>query len=96
MSVHPAAINRQFLVTNNVNVLDWPANSPDLNPIKQVWDELGGRVRRNYAIYTVNDLAAALEGEWANLSALFIQRYVNSMRRRITACIAQNDGHMRY
>ena len=32
---HSAAITRQFLATNNVNVLDWPANSHDLNPIEQ-------------------------------------------------------------
>ena len=60
---HSAAITRQFLATNNVNVLDWPANSPDLNPIEQVWDELWRRVRRNHAIHTVNDLAAALQTE---------------------------------
>ena len=93
---HSAAITRQFLATNNVNVLDWPANSPDLNPIEQVWDKLGRCVRRNHAIHTVNDLAAALQAEWANLSAPFIQRYVNSMRHRISAYIAQNGGHMRY
>ena len=69
---------------------------PNLNPIEQVWDDFGRRVRRNHAIHTANDLAAALQAEWANLPAPFIQRYVNNMRRRITACIAQNDGHMRY
>ena len=84
---HSAAITRQVLATN-VNVLDWSTNSPDLNPIEQVWDEFGRRVRRNHAIHTVNDLAAALQAEWANLPAPFIQRYVNSMRRHITACIA--------
>ena len=36
---HSAAITRQFLATNNVNVLDLPANCPDLNSIEQVWDE---------------------------------------------------------
>ena len=92
---HSAAITRQFLATNNVNVLDWPANSPDLNPIEQVWGELGCGVGRNHAIHTVNDLAEALQAEWANLPAPFIQRYVNSMHRRITACIVQNGGHMR-
>ena len=91
---HSAAITRQFLATNNVNLLDWPANSPDLNTIEQVWDELGRRIQRNHAIHTVNDLAAALQAEWANLPALFIQRYV--MHRRIKPCIAQNGGHMRY
>ena len=93
---HSAEITRQFLATNNVNVLDWPANNLDLNPMGQVWDELRRRVRRNHAIHTVNDLAAALQAEWANLPAPFILRYVNSMRRRIKACIVQNGGHMRY
>ena len=67
-----------------------------LNPIEQVWDELGLCVRRNHAIHNVNDVAAALQVEWANLPGPFIQRYVNSMRLRITACIVQNGGHMRY
>ena len=62
---HSAAITRQFLASNNVNVLDWPANSPDLNPIEQVWAEVGDRVRGNRAIHTVNDLAAALQADWA-------------------------------
>ena len=89
---HSAAITRQFQVTNNVNVLDWSVNNTDRNPIEQFWDELGLRVQRNYTIHTVNDLAAALHAEWAYLPAPFIQRYVNSMRRRIAAYIAQNGG----
>ena len=55
-----------------VSVMDWPAKSPDLIPIEQVWDELGCHVRRNHAIQNVKDLAAASQAEWANLSAPFI------------------------
>ena len=93
---HSAAKTMQFLATNDVNVLDWSVNRPNLNPIEQVWYELGHRVRRNHAIHSVNDLAAALEAEWANLPTLFIQHYVNSMCHRITGRIAQNCGHRRY
>ena len=93
---HTAAATRRVLAAHNVDVLDWPANSPDLNPIEHVWDELGRRVRTNHAINTVHDLAAALQVEWNTLPAPFIQRYVDSMRCRITTCIAQNGGHMRY
>lgn len=93
---HTAAATRRVLAAHNVNVLDWPANSPDLNPIEHIWDELGRRVRTNHAINTVNDLAAALQVEWNNLTAPFVQRYVNSMRSRILTCIGQNGGHMRY
>ena len=91
-----AATTGQFLATNKVNVLDWLANSPDLNPVEQVWDELRRRIRRNHATHTVNNLAATLQSGWANLTAPFIQRNVNSMRRRKTACILLIGGHMRY
>ena len=84
------------MATNNVNGLDLPANSPDLNPIEQVWDELGRCVQRDHAIHTVIDLTAALQAEWANLTVSFLQRYVNSMRRRITKCIEQNGRNTRY
>ena len=66
--LHSAARTRQFLATNNVNVLDWPANSPNLNPIEQVWYELGHCVRRSHAIHTVNDLAVALQAERAQFT----------------------------
>ena len=93
---HSAAITRQFFATNNVNVLDWPANSPDLNPKEQVRDESERLVSRNHAIHTVNYLAGTLQAEQAILPVLFVQHYVNSMRRHITAHIAQNGVHMRY
>ena len=42
---HSAAITRQFLETNDDNVMDLPANRPGLNPIEHVWDKLERRVR---------------------------------------------------
>ena len=41
---HVARICRQFLNRNNVNVLPWPAVSPDMNPNEHIWDYLGRKV----------------------------------------------------
>ena len=81
---HLAAITRQFLATNNVNVFDWPANSPYLNPIEQIWDELGRRVRRNHAIHTVKDLAADLQAEW---SSMIMPGLAQFMRLLASVCV---------
>ena len=93
---HVARITQARLAAANVNVMQWPANSPDMNPVEHIWDELGRRVRRRHALQTVNELANALVREWNNLPNQLIQRYVNSMRRRIEAFIRARGGHNRY
>ena len=41
-----------YLNANNVNVVDVPPKSPDINIIENIWDELHRRVRRTGAILT--------------------------------------------
>ena len=60
---HTALVTANFLAQNNVNVLPWPALSPDMNPIKHIWDELGRRARTNHLINNVQDLTLALQLE---------------------------------
>ena len=43
---HRARVTHDFLDTNNINVMrPWPAESPDINPIENLWDHLDNLVR---------------------------------------------------
>ena len=92
---HTARLTQHFLQQNNIIVLPWPANSPDLNPIEHIWDKLGKDIW-NQQISNIRDLETALQGAWASLTPNVIQRYVNSMRRRLLAVLASRGGHKRY
>ena len=43
---HIVRLVQDSLQQNNVNVIPWPARSPDLSPIEHMWDEMDRRLRR--------------------------------------------------
>ena len=94
---HSARATRQYLAANNVQVMDWPARSPDLNPIEHIWDLLDRRLRnaRNPP-QTVAALRQEVVRQWNLLAQNEIRRYIGSMRRRCEAVIEAEGGHTRY
>ena len=42
---HAARLTQNFLTTHNVPTLPWPASSPDLNPIEDIWDYMKRKIR---------------------------------------------------
>ena len=76
-----------------VEELDWLAQSPDLNPIKRIWDELERRLRaRPHGPTSVPDLTNALVAEWKQIPAAMFQHQVESLPRRVEAVIAAKGG----
>ncbi|GFX07988.1 transposable element Tcb2 transposase [Trichonephila clavipes] len=75
----------------------WPARSPDLNPIKNVWDALGRQVAgRNYPPTNKNTLIRALTEEWDKSPQQLLDNVVQSMVRRVECCITLYGGHIAY
>ncbi|UYV77443.1 hypothetical protein LAZ67_15001039 [Cordylochernes scorpioides] len=89
---HRARVVNEYLQSENIRRMDWPARSPDLNPIEHVWDALGRRIgARHPSPRTLVELRTALLQEWGLLPLDLPQSLVNSMRARCETLIAVRD-----
>lgn len=94
---HTARLTENFLARNHINVLDWPAMSPDMAPIEHLWDELKRRIYEHQPQpQTVQELRRVAVQEWNNIPQASIAMLVTSMRRRCQALINARGGHTRY
>jgi hypothetical protein len=74
---HVARVSMDFLNDNHIRILPWPALSPDLKLIKDLWDELGRRVRNGLnPPETLDELRRALIQEWNNIPQTFIRNLI--------------------
>ncbi|GFV63818.1 transposable element Tc3 transposase [Trichonephila clavipes] len=94
---HRTLAVQDCLDSEGIQRLVWPARSPDLNPIENVWDALGRQVAgRNYPPTNKNTLIRALTEEWDKLLQQLLDNVVQSMVRRVECCIALHGGHIPY
>ncbi|GFX14236.1 transposable element Tcb2 transposase [Trichonephila clavipes] len=85
------------LDSEGIQRLVWPARSPDLNPIENVWDALGRQAAgRNYPPTNKNTLIRTLTEEWDKLPQQLLDNVVQSMVRRVECCITLHGGHIPY
>ncbi|GFT18313.1 transposable element Tcb2 transposase [Trichonephila clavipes] len=69
-----------FLETGNIQRMSWPANSPDLNPIEDVWDMLRRLISASsHPTCSVTELKRALQEAWNRLSPQLIHHLIASM-----------------
>ncbi|GFV06509.1 transposable element Tcb2 transposase [Trichonephila clavipes] len=90
---HRTVAAEQLLESEDIEHMDWPARSPDLNTIEHVWDFLG---RRLAAPVTIRELRLALQDEWAAMPQQLIYTLILSMGRRCETCLAVRGDHIPY
>ncbi|GFY32095.1 transposable element Tcb2 transposase [Trichonephila clavipes] len=92
---HRTLAVQDCLDSEGIQRLVWPARSPDLNPIENVWDALGRQVAvRNYSPTNKNTLIRALTEEWDKLPQQLLDNVVQSTVRRVECCITLHGGHI--
>ena len=55
------------------NRMEWPALSPDLNPIENTWTILGNNVRNHESSVSTDELIIALQDEWINFRPVVLR-----------------------
>ncbi|GFU61425.1 transposable element Tcb2 transposase [Trichonephila clavipes] len=94
---HRTVAAEQLLETEDIERMDWPARSPDLNPIEHVWDFLDRRLAaRTLPPVTIRELRLALQDEWAAMPQQLIDTLILSMGRRCETCLAVRRDHIPY
>ncbi|GFV06313.1 transposable element Tc3 transposase [Trichonephila clavipes] len=94
---HRANIIDECLQSEDITCMDWPAYSPDLNPIEHVWDMLGRRIAaRQLPPTCLPELRSVLLDEWCNFPQDQIDNLILSMPRCCKACIASSGRHTPY
>ncbi|UYV75812.1 hypothetical protein LAZ67_13001425 [Cordylochernes scorpioides] len=83
---HTARISQQAL--QDVQMLPWPPYSPDLSPIEHVWDIIGRRLHALPQPRSEDELWQMVEREWRAIPQDAIRTMIDSLPRRVAACIA--------
>ncbi|GFX79756.1 transposable element Tcb2 transposase [Trichonephila clavipes] len=94
---HRTVAAEQLLESEDIERMDWPARSPDLNPIEYVWDFLGRRLAaRTLPPVTIRELRLALQDEWAAMPQQLTDTLILSMGRCCETCLAVRGDHIPY
>ncbi|UYV79438.1 hypothetical protein LAZ67_17002614, partial [Cordylochernes scorpioides] len=87
---HTARISQQAL--QDVQMLPWPPYSPDLSPIEHVWDIIGRRLHALPQPRSEDELWQMVEREWRAIPQDAIRTLIDSLPRRVAACIAKMEN----
>ena len=95
--IHVSASSKKWFSTQKIELLGWPARSPDLNPIENLWGILVQKVYAgNRRFYSLNELGTSIQAAWKSIDQDILNKLVDSMPKRLNDVIVANGKSIDY
>lgn len=92
---HASKVVKSWFADNRVTVMEWPPQSPDLNPIENLWEIVNKKIDRENCT-SLDVLFCRLEDAWKSIPKSVIDHLIASMPRRCQAVIDNNGFATKY
>ncbi len=92
---HTAKIMKEWLHNNSVTVLEWPSQSPDLNPIEHLWRDLKMAIHQRLPS-NLTELERICKEEWQRIPKSRCEKLVASFPKRLMAVLNQKGASTKY
>ena len=92
---HTSKLVQDFYKTNKITRLEWPPQSPDINPIEHLWAYLKQEIHKS-PISKKEDLKNSITQAWSKISPEVTKKLVESIPKRLKAIIAAKGRATKY
>lgn len=89
---HKAVSTKEHLKMYEITTMVWPSNSPDLNPIENLWAIIERKIANRHC-NTEIELFETVKKAWESLDTQLLMKLINSMHDRCVEVI-KNNGYM--
>lgn len=92
---HTSKLVKSYLEQHFINVMVWPAQSPDLNPIENLWEIVDRRIIRENC-RNKDELFNQVKEAWESIPKQIINNLIESMPRRCAAVLKAKGYSTKY